>query len=297
ANASSYSYFSSLPSYPSSSLFLFFTIFLTTTHYLNMSIYLPQPPEPASPSKRRPDTTQLNDRRRIIDNRRALKRIMTECIVYRLKQAPPSFGFTVESSSSFKIDYRFKKTLKSKGVKLIEEIIKGTMNWSDLDKADLALYQKLVGRLFVSKGLFHIVKHLQLNPESLSPSSITSLVEGLLIELGQGSNNITVAKIQAMAVICLKDLGHIYRRWQPLAGFQGTVEEAQELSKRIFFDDFLHSLSTQEAKTPNKGNTKKRGREEEPSLEGQSTLKKAKFADISNRTSLLQRFKRKRSVA
>ncbi|KAJ3984911.1 hypothetical protein F5890DRAFT_1585771 [Lentinula detonsa] len=118
---------------------------------------------------------------------------MTECIVYRLKQAPPSFGSTVESSSSFKIDYRFKKTLKTKGVKLIEEI------------------------------------------DCLSPSSITSLVEGLLIELGEGGDNITVAKIQAMVVICLKDFGHIFRRCFSIRRLpQATVEEAQELSKRIF---------------------------------------------------------------
>ncbi|KAJ3791391.1 hypothetical protein GGU11DRAFT_833735 [Lentinula aff. detonsa] len=231
-----------------------------------MNIYLPPPPEPASPSKRRPDTTQLNDQRHIIDNRRALKRIMTECIVYRLKQAPPSFESTVESSSSFKIDYRFKKTLKTKGVKLIEEIMIGTMNWSDLDKADLALYQK--GDSLFRKDFFTF----------LSPSSITSLVEGLLIELGEGGDNITVAKIQAMVVICLKDFGHIFRRWQPL---KRAFEADIYYSSMSFFIRCRHRKQS---------NTKKRGREEESSLEGQRPFKKAKFEDVSNRTSLVQRF-------
>ncbi|KAJ3779938.1 hypothetical protein GGU10DRAFT_391406 [Lentinula aff. detonsa] len=147
------------------------------------------------------------------------------------------------------------------------------MNWSDLDKADLALYQK--GDSLFRKDFFTF----------LSPSSITSLVEGLLIELGEGGDNITVAKIQAMVVICLKDFGHIFRRWQPL-----KRPKSFRSGYLLFFDEFLHSLSTQEAKTPNKSNTKKRGREEESSLEGQRPFKKAKFEDVSNRTSLVQRF-------
>ncbi|KAJ3739721.1 hypothetical protein DFH05DRAFT_1560140 [Lentinula detonsa] len=130
------------------------------------------------------------------------------------------------------LNYRFKKILETKDVKLIEEIINGTMHWNDLDKADLALYQK--------------------HPNLIPPSSVTSVVEGLLIEPGQGS--ITVAKIQIMNC-SLKFLDTS----SDDAGFEETVEEV--------------------AKTPIKGDTQKE--ESSLDLEGQSPFKKAKFDDVT----------------
>ncbi|KAJ3986811.1 hypothetical protein F5890DRAFT_1472736 [Lentinula detonsa] len=136
---------------------------------------------------------------------------------------PPSFGFVVVSSSSFEIDYRSKKILETKDVKLIEEIINGTMHWNDLDKADLALYQK--------------------HPNLIPPSSVTSVVEGLLIEPGQGS--ITVAKIQIM-----------------------------NCSSK-----FLDTSSADGSEDTNQGDTQKE--ESSLDLEGQSPFKKAKFDDVT----------------
>ncbi|KAJ3739713.1 hypothetical protein DFH05DRAFT_1512470 [Lentinula detonsa] len=259
-----------------------------------MIIYLPPPSEP---SKGRPDTTQLNDRMRIIDNRRALKRIMTDCIIYRLKRAPPSFGSTVASSfvvssSTARMIHRSKTIYKKAGIELIEDVVKDALSWNGLDKTDLRFYQTLVGRLFVGKGLALVVKHLHPNSEALPPSAITSLVEGLLIQVGQGNSKITIDQIRVVVMVCLTDYGHIFRRWQPLAGFEGTIQEAQDLSKRIFFDDFLPSETVKVAEAAEK--SKKRGREEDSVPDAESPLKKAKLSrNASNRSSLLNRLKRK----
>ncbi|KAJ3990955.1 hypothetical protein F5050DRAFT_1898748 [Lentinula boryana] len=232
---------------------------------------------------------------RIIDRRRTLKKIMNDSILYRVKMAAPSFEFTVKSSSKSQLNHRLRKYFKSKGVKLVAKTVVQAMDWSNLEKADLVYYQQIAGQVFVSKGLFHVVEHLQPHPETLSPSSISSLVEGLLIELGQSGGSITAEKMQVVVMASMQDFGHIFRRWQPLTGFEGTAEEAQELSKRIFFNDFLFSLPTSEEDLT--GISKKRGLEEEHESPGrQSPLKRAKLDNVTSKSNLFQRIKRKRVI-
>ncbi|KAJ3711610.1 hypothetical protein C8R42DRAFT_689116 [Lentinula raphanica] len=174
-------------------------------------VYLPPAPVPASPYRKRA-VKKLNDRMRTIDHRRALKAIMISSLLHQVKKlAPSQFEFTVQPKSNFHSNHHTKRYFKLKAVKIIEKIITRALTWSDLDKVDLAVYQKVAVQVFISKGLAQVVEHL--HPKALSPSSITSLVDGLLIELGRGGGDVTANKVQAVVMVCIKDFGHIYRRW------------------------------------------------------------------------------------
>ncbi|KAJ3739715.1 hypothetical protein DFH05DRAFT_1463635 [Lentinula detonsa] len=161
--------------------------------------------------------------------------------------AAPKYEYYLPSlvhprNGQISLNNRFKKILETKDVRLIETIINGTMHWSHLDKADLALYQKYWKTFLTLQSISNLIP----------PSSVTSLVEGLLIEPGQGS--ITVAKIQVMNC-SLKSLDTS----SDDAGCEQIVEEV--------------------AKTPIKDDTQKE--ESSLDLEGQSPFKKAKFDDVT----------------
>ncbi|KAJ3970620.1 hypothetical protein EV361DRAFT_915144 [Lentinula raphanica] len=240
-----------------------------------MQIYLPPPLDLAALPKQRPPASKLNERMKVIDNQRLLKRIMTECLKHRLKSAPLSFGFDVVSSSDMNISPRVKTARKAAGIKIIENAVKAALSWNGVANTDLKFYQTIVGRLFIGKGLALVVNHLHPQAETLSPIAVTSLVQGFLIQVGQNDGEITVDQIRVMLAVCLKDFGHLYWRWQPLSGFEGTVEEAQDYLGRIFFSDFLLS----EVRIPAAaGSTLKRIREEDSlQSENPSPLKKPRL--------------------
>ncbi|KAJ3819519.1 hypothetical protein F5880DRAFT_1090579 [Lentinula raphanica] len=187
------------------------SLFFVHSRMPQQLVYLPPAPVPASPYRKRA-VKKLNDRMRTIDHRRALKVIMISSLLHQVKKlAPSQFEFTVQPKSNFHSNHHTKRYFKLKAVKIIEKIITRALTWSDLDKVDLAVYQKVAVQVFISKGLAQVVEHL--HPKALSPSSITSLVDGLLIELGRGGGDVTANKVQAVVMVCIKDFGHIYRRW------------------------------------------------------------------------------------
>ncbi|KAJ3763257.1 hypothetical protein EV360DRAFT_78507 [Lentinula raphanica] len=253
-----------------------------------MQVYLPPPLDLTALPKQRPAASKLNDRMKVINNPRTLKRIMSECVAFRLKTAPRSFGFGLVPSSNMNFPVRFKTAYKTAGVKVIENAIKDALSWNGVDRADLSFHQSFVGRFFLSRGLPLVVEHLHPQSEdSLLPSAITSLAQGFLLQVGRDNSEITTEHIQSLLM---------FNR-QPLAGFEGTVEEAKVLMDRIFFSDFLSSEIAQvpAAVKP----SLKRGREDDSAqLEGPSPLKKAKFKNTkaNNRSTIFTRLRRKRLV-
>ncbi|KAJ3758795.1 hypothetical protein EV360DRAFT_82741 [Lentinula raphanica] len=235
-------------------------------------VYLPPAPVPATPSRKRP-VKKLNDRMRTIDHRRALKAIMISSILHQVKKlAPSQFEFTVQPKSNFHSNHHTKRYFKLKAVKIIEKIITRALTWSDLDKVDLAVYQKVAVQVFISKGLAQVVEHL--HSKALSPSSITSLVDGLLIELGRGGGDVTANKMVSNHYLNLK--GPLKR-------------QAQEYLQGIVFNDYFSS-SPSTSKVTRSSSTrasKKRGIDDEDVFEERTTVKKAKLDEEFKRDSNL----------
>ncbi|KAJ3768281.1 hypothetical protein FB446DRAFT_817453 [Lentinula raphanica] len=281
-----FSFFTNLNHYTTVFAHSILTISSKSNRMPQQLVYLPPAPVPASPYRKRA-VKKLNDRMRTIDHRRALKAIMISSLLHQVKKlAPSQFEFTVQPKSNFHSNHHTKRYFKLKAVKIIEKIITRALTWSDLDKVDLAVYQKVAVQVFISKGLAQVVEHL--HPKALSPSSITSLVDGLLIELGRGGGDVTANKVQAVVMVCIKDFGHIYRRWQPLSGFEGTAEEAKYLQGIVFNDYFSSSPSTSKVtRSSSTRASKKRGIDDEDVFEERTPVKKAKLDEEFTRDSNL----------